>query len=244
MSFRHPLSKKVYHLEAKPGEIAPRVVAAGDPDRVVKAASLLKDSRVVSKKRGYLVVSGEYAGVPVTLATHGIGAPSAAIILEELAMLGAKLIIRAGTCGALNPQAESGTIALIEAAAYVNTGTMKMYFGDVSMPAYATPEVVLALERELRSMGLRYVRGISLSHDAFHRVEVKAKEWAELGVDFLEMEAATLFTLGRLRGMLVGAVALVVDNLVSGSELTEKREELELKMVEAALRAAASLPLP
>lgn len=244
MSFRHPLSKKVYHLEAKLGEIASRVVAAGDPDRIAKAASLLENPKVVSRKRGYLVVTGEYSGVPVTLATHGIGAPSAAIIFEELAMLGAKLIIRAGTCGALNPHAESGTIALIEAAAYVNSGTMKMYFGEVSMPAYATPEVVLALERELRSMGLKYMRGISLSHDAFHRVEVRAKEWAELGVDFLEMEAAALFTISRLRGILAGAVALVVDNLVSGSELTEGREELELKMIEAALRAATSLPLP
>uniref|UniRef100_A0A7C1P5Y1 Nucleoside phosphorylase n=1 Tax=Thermofilum pendens TaxID=2269 RepID=A0A7C1P5Y1_THEPE len=244
MSFRHPLSKKVYHLEAKPGEIAPRVVAAGDPDRVAKAASLLENSRVVSKKRGYLVVTGEYAGVPVTLATHGIGAPSAAIIFEELAMLGAKLIIRAGTCGALSPHAESGTIALIEAAAYANAGTMRMYFGDVSMPAYATPEVVLALERELKNMGLKYLRGVSLSHDAFHKVEVKAREWAELGVDFLEMEAAALFTIARLRGVLAGALALVVDNLVSGSELVEGREELELKMVEAAVRAAASLPLP
>ncbi|ABL77536.1 purine-nucleoside phosphorylase [Thermofilum pendens] len=235
--FRHPLSKKVYHIKASPEQVSPKILVCGDPGRVEAASSLLDGATVVNRHRGYLVVTGEYRGERVTLATHGIGAPSAAIVFEELAMLGAKVMIRAGTCGGLTPIAESGKIALIEAAAYENSGTLYQYFGGVSMPAYATPEVVLTLESVLREKGLSFVRGIALSHDAFHKVEENARRWASLGVDFLEMESATLFALGRLRGVKVGAMALVVDNLLSGSELVEGREELELKMVEAGLEA-------
>ncbi len=238
MGMKHPLSKKVYHILAKPEDIAPRIVAMGDPGRVEKATCLLEEPRVVNRHRGYLVVTGKYEDTPVTLATHGIGAPSAAIVFEELAMLGAKLIIRAGTCGALDPNAEVGTIVLIEAAAYERGGTMGMYFGDTSFPASATPEVVEALEDSLKSMRLRYMRGVTLSHDAFHKVEENAERWAKMGVTILEMEAAILYGLGRLRGFKTGGLALVVDNMVHGTELEEGREELELKMVEAALRAA------
>ncbi len=238
MELRHPLSKKVYHILAKPEDIAPRIVAMGDPGRVEKSSCLLEEPRVVNRNRGYIVVTGKYEGVPVTLATHGIGAPSAAIVFEELAMLGARLIIRAGTCGALDPRAEVGTIVLIESAAYEKGGTLGMYFGDTSFPASATPEVVERLDEALRSMKLRYMRGVTLSHDAFHMVEKHSKKWAEMGITILEMEAAILYALGRLRGFKTGGLALVVDNMAHGTELEEGREELELKMVEAALKAA------
>ncbi|RLE60042.1 MAG: nucleoside phosphorylase [Thermoprotei archaeon] len=243
MSLKHPLSKKVYHILANPEDIAERIVAMGDPGRVEKASKLLEDARVVNTHRGYLVVTGKYEGVPVTLATHGIGAPSAAIVFEELVMLGAKLIIRAGTCGALVPEAESGTVVIIEGAAYEKGGTLGMYFGNTAFPTCATPEVVIELEKAAKSLGLKYLRGLSLSHDAFHKVEEHSQRWAKLGITILEMEAAILYGLGRLRGFKTGGLALVVDNMVSGSELTEGREELEVKMVEAALKAAVNVEL-
>jgi 5'-methylthioadenosine phosphorylase len=243
MSFRHPLSKRVYHLKARPEQLSPKVLVAGDPDRIEIASSLLEDPVLVSRHRGFPVITGTYKGEKITLACHGIGAPSAAIVFEELVMLGAKIVIRAGTCGGLSPEAESGKIAVIEASAYENSGTLRQYFGEVSMPAYATPEVTLKIVEVLGEMGLEYHRGVALSHDAFHKVEENASRWGKLGIDFLEMESAALFTIGRYRGLKTGAMALIVDNMISGSELTEGREELELKMMKAGLEALRRLQI-
>jgi 5'-methylthioadenosine phosphorylase len=243
MSFRHPLSKRVYHLKATPEQVSRKVLVAGDPARVEVASSLLEQPTIVSKHRGFLVVTGTYKGEKVTLACHGIGAPSAAIVFEELGMLGARLVLRAGTCGGLSAEAESGKIAVIEASAYENSGTLRQYFGDVSMPAYATPEVIIKTVEVLEEMGLKYHRGIALSHDAFHKVEEHAGKWNKLGIDFLEMESAALYTIGRYRGFKVGAMALIVDNVLSGSELVDGREELELKMMKAGLEVLRRLQL-
>ncbi|MGB9785660.1 MAG: purine-nucleoside phosphorylase [Infirmifilum uzonense] len=228
---------------AKPGDIAERVVVSGDPQRVERASKLLENPRVVNTHRGYLVVTGKYKGTEVTLATHGIGAPSAAIVFEELVMLGAKVIIRAGTCGAIRKEAGLGTLAIIEASAYTPGGTLGMYFPGVSYPAYATPEVVLELENAAKRLNTPYFRGVALSHDAFHMVERKAHEWAQLGIDFLEMESAILYALARLRGFKAGAVALVVDNMSTGQELTENKTQLELSMIKTVLEAITSFKM-
>ncbi|MEM1710468.1 MAG: nucleoside phosphorylase, partial [Sulfolobales archaeon] len=88
-------------IRAKKGEVAERVVVGGDPARIEQLASLLEKPKLVNSNRGLLVYTGSYEGVPVTVATHGIGGPSSAIVVEELVMLGAKVIVRFGTCGAM-----------------------------------------------------------------------------------------------------------------------------------------------
>jgi len=243
MSLYHPLSKKPYHILAKPGEVAPRVVAMGDPGRVRRASRLLGGAQVVNEHRGYLVITGKYNGVSVTLATHGIGAPSAAIVFEELIMLGAKAIVRAGTCGAIPKDIDVGTVFIAEGAAYEPGGTLGQYVGQTAFPAVPTPELVIELEKAAKELGLRTARGLTLSHDAFHRVEVHSRRWGKLGIGVLEMECAILFTIGRLKGLKTGGLMLVIDNISTGEELKEGREELEVKMVEAALRALTAVEI-
>ncbi len=63
---------------------------------------MLVDARLVNDNRGGLITyTGKYNNVDITVATHGIGgAPSAAIVIEELISMGARFIIRLGTTGA------------------------------------------------------------------------------------------------------------------------------------------------
>ncbi|MEM4732552.1 MAG: nucleoside phosphorylase, partial [Desulfurococcaceae archaeon] len=89
------------HIKASKEDIAGNVIAGGDPYRVELLKQLLEDARVVNTHRGLLVTTGYYKGTKVTIATHGIGAPSAAIVFEELAQLGAKRIVRLGTAGGI-----------------------------------------------------------------------------------------------------------------------------------------------
>jgi len=103
-----------YHILAKPGEIAERVIAVGDPARVEQVSKLLSDCRPVNVNRGFLVYTGEYDGVRVSIACHGVGGPSSAIVFEELRMLGAKVIVRLGTTGGFLPEMEPGELVILE----------------------------------------------------------------------------------------------------------------------------------
>ena len=54
----------------------------------------------------------KFNGQDLTVCSHGIGGPGAAICFEELIKLGAKTIIRLGTCGSLQPGKISKDISL------------------------------------------------------------------------------------------------------------------------------------
>ena len=62
-----------YHILAKPGQIAEKVIAVGDPARVEHISSILKDAELVNTNRGFPVYTGEFDGEVVTVACHGIG---------------------------------------------------------------------------------------------------------------------------------------------------------------------------
>ena len=236
---KHTLAKQPYHILAKPEDIAERVLVVGDPGRVNKLADLLEDSRIVNTNRGYFIATGYFNGTRVSIACHGIGAPSAAIVFEELLMLGAKIIIRLGTCGGLKKDVEVGTIVVPIGAIYPLGGTIGMYVGFYDCyPAVPDPEVVLELERAFKEAGFKVFKGVVASSDAFHAEEEFSKRWTQKGAIAVEMECATLFVLSRLRNFKSGAVLMVIDNLATGEVISkEEREKLEKEAGMAALKA-------
>ena len=65
--------------------------------------------------RGLWGYTGETpGGEPLTIQATGMGAPSAAIVLEDLAGLGIRRVIRVGTCVGVPGRAEAGEILLVE----------------------------------------------------------------------------------------------------------------------------------
>ncbi|NAZ29085.1 MAG: nucleoside phosphorylase, partial [Caldivirga sp.] len=100
------------HLKVSEGDVAERVVVVGDPARARQLANMLNDARLVNENRGFLTYTGTYNGVKVTIATHGIGAPSAAIVIEELISSGARVIIRLGTAAALSSSIGLGDVII------------------------------------------------------------------------------------------------------------------------------------
>ena len=244
---KHVLAKKPYHVLAKPGEVAERVVVVGDPGRAdLIAGELLSKPKLVNSNRGFNTYTGFFEDVRVTISTHGIGAPSAAIVFEELLMLGAKVVVRLGTCGGLVERVKVGDVVAVMGAAYKPGGTLGMYAPGVCYPAVADPEVLVELERMLASEGLRVHRGLVASSDAFHAEEEHLEEWAKLNLIAVEMECATLLALSKIRGFKAGAALIVIDNLATGEFMEagdERRREVTLRAARGVLKALTRILL-
>lgn len=244
---KHALATKPYHILAKPGEISERVLVVGDPGRADSIArELLQEAKLVNSNRGFNTYTGSFNGTRVTVATHGIGGPSAAIVVEELAMLGAKLIVRLGTCGGLVEGIRVGDAVVALGAAYLRGGTVGMYTGELCYPAVADPEVSLELQRALLEEGFNVWRGLVASSDAFHAEEENLPLWSSLGIIAVEMECATIFSVARLRNIRVGAALLVIDNLATGeffNASSEERMGLELRAARGTLNALMRVQL-
>jgi 5'-methylthioadenosine phosphorylase len=204
------------HIKAKRGDVAERVIVAGDPARVEHVAKMLENPRLVNTNRGFLVYTGLYRGVPVSVAMHGVGHPSSMLVLEELAMLGARVVVRFGTCGAMVKGLRIGDVVIPTAAAYHPGGAFYQYLREsVCMATAPHFEVLKAVVEEVQKAGINYVIGPIVSSDAFYAEDPEfVKKWTSRGIIAVEMECAGLFMLGAMRGLKTGAVLMVSDSLV------------------------------
>ncbi|MCA9936693.1 MAG: nucleoside phosphorylase [Ardenticatenaceae bacterium] len=207
------------------GAVSPAVLVCGDPARADKIAAHLDDARLLSERREYRAYRGIYRDVPITVCSHGIGAPGAALAFEELIVAGAKQIIRVGTCGALQESIQPGDL-VVATAAVQHTGYGRETVPD-GFPAVADPNVTAVLQRTARLDGTGYYSGIILTRDNFYAgVQTPhTPDYAALsaaGVQAVEMECAALFLVGSLRRVQTGAVLAVDGNVLHTGESIEE----------------------
>lgn len=226
----------MYHLKCSKKDIAKRVLTCGDPGRVSKIAGLLEGAKLVSSNRGLLVYTGQHKGEAVTAATTGMGAPSAAIVSEELAMLGAKALIRVGTTGAIASDVILGDI-IVPTEAIPLDGATQAYMRVGGVPK-ADPGIVQALRERLEKSGARFHVGKICTSDTFYLEEEKdAQSWAEKGVLSFEMECSITFAIGNLRGYRAGAVLAATGKIYGEGdrvlENTKIRESIDMCIASA-----------
>lgn len=228
------------HIRAKKEDIAENVIAVGDPGRVELLASLLSDAKVVNEHRGLRTVTGYYGKTRVTLATHGIGAASAAIVFEELIMLGAKRIVRLGTTGGIRRDTRLRDIIVATGAAYPQGGCgLGQYMPGICAPTSPHPVLTARIIDSLTRRGVKLKYGPVFSSDAFYAEDATfAEKMEKLGIIGVEMEAATLFALGWMRGVETACV-LVVSDVLHGEGPTEFLTTSEL--AEIFVKAAESI---
>lgn len=214
---------------------APDALLPGDPGRALTLAQLLLvEPKMSNHNRGLWGYYGETAtGYPLTVQATGMGAPSAAIVLNELAELGVERAIRVGTCGALDEGLALGDVATVEAALAVD-GTSRALGAE----GWVRPDAELT-EALARSAGGPLVQTASV--DLFYEPDpdVARARLIDAGANTIEMEAAALFTLGRRIGVSV-ACALVISDLVIGERRRRIDEESLAIAVASMGRAAAS----
>ncbi|MFF0759910.1 nucleoside phosphorylase [Streptomyces sp. NPDC003737] len=194
-------------------------VLVGDPARAATVAALLEDAAEVSHHREYRVFTGSWKGLPVTVASHGVGAPGAILLFQELTDAGVHTLVRLGTAGAMKAGIADGDLVIAEAAVRDDGVTGQLL--PPEYPAVAAPEAVLALQRAAREAGAPHHRGIVWTRAAFQPGLIPLDAYERAGLAAIEMELSALLVTASLRGRVAGGV-LVVDG-VNADELTDEK---------------------
>jgi len=203
--------------------LAERVLLPGDPGRALRLAqSLLQAPVMFNHNRGLWGYTGTASdGRPLTIQSTGMGGPSAAIVLAELVELGARRLIRIGTCGGLDPALRLGELLVVtEALSRDGTSAALGARGSVT----PDPELTRSL---LAAAGANSHSGPVVSADLFYDGPERNEEARRAGARAVEMETATLFAFAQRHGLPAASV-LIVSNLLSPSRIRIAARELEV----------------
>jgi DeoD family purine-nucleoside phosphorylase len=214
--------------------LAERVLLPGDPGRaLLLAQTLLEKPIMFNHTRGLWGYSGVATdGELMTIQSSGMGGPSAAIVVRELAELGARRIVRVGTCGALDPQLQLGDVVAVTRAIAADGTSRALGVGD---DVRGTPALLSGL-----SAGADRT-GAVVSTDLFYDDRAEPySQWAARGALAVEMEAATVLALAGRLGLLAGAI-LIVSDLVLPTRVRIEPERLRMAEERAGAIALAGL---
>jgi purine-nucleoside phosphorylase len=233
------------HLRAEEGDYAPLVLLPGDPNRARRISERFDggSARQVNDHRGLLGFTGTYHGTAVSVQTSGMGTPSMSIVAEELLRLGAKRLIRVGTCGGIANGLRTGELVIAVAACPVDGATTTYLHGEAYAPA-ADFALTRALVDAADAAGIATRAGLVASVDVFYNTDDDyAQRWRDRGVLAFEMEASALFFLAARAGV-QAACALTVSDVLSEEVTTEESylplDELDRaidRMIDVALEA-------
>lgn len=211
-----------FHIQCSQGEVGHYCILPGDPGRCQSIAQHFDQPVHVHTNREYETWTGTLLGEKVSVVSTGIGGPSAAIAMEELANLGAHTFIRVGTCGGIELSVRSGDVVVATGAVRME-GTSREY-APLEWPAVPDFQVACALVESCRRLGKHWHAGVVQCKDSFYgqhspqrmpvsyELEEKWQAWKRLGVLASEMESAALFAVAATRGVRCGSVFHVIWN--------------------------------
>lgn len=236
---------KMYHIQLDKKMIRNTKVAIlpGDPGRVIKIGEKLSPkSRELAfnrEYRSYLVPVGKNDYILVV--STGIGGPSTAICIEELAELGVTTFIRIGTTGSIQKSLEVGDVVITSGSVRLD-GT-STHYAPLAYPAIPDFFVTRILVEAAEKASISFKVGITASSDTFYPGQERydsftgyvirdfqgsMKEWQELNVLNYEMESSALFTTVSALGLRAGCIAGVIVSRAS----TEKIRKSDIKKAE------------
>ena len=228
-----------FHIKCRKGDVGRYCILPGDPGRVEKIAAYLDDPCKIQQNREYVVYTGTLLGEKVSVCSTGIGGPSAAIAIEELAAIGADTFVRVGTCGGINLKVQSDDV-VIATGAVRHEGTSREY-APIEFPAVSDYEVQQALVQAAKNLGKSWHAGVVQCKDSFYgqhspaRMPVaqellyKWEAWKRLGVLASEMESAALFCAAAALGVRVGSCFHVIWNQEREAAGLDQKESHDLQ---------------
>ena len=228
-----PSDDEQYHLGVRPADLAESVLLPGNPERIDTIIQFWDHAAEKAHHREYRTVTGAYDGTPVSVTSTGIGSPSAAIAVEELARAGAETFIRVGSTGAIQPEMDVGDL-VITSGAVRQEGTSDEYVRE-DYPAVADREVTGALVAAAERLDYDYHVGVTMSADSFYAGQGRpgfegfraagsenlVEELRAANVKNIEMEASAILTLASVYDLRAGAICSVYANRTTGEFRTE-----------------------
>jgi len=214
--------EKLYHIGFDDTHGAKYVLLPGDPGRVEMIAKYLDNPRFYNQNREYTTWLGELEGQTVMVMSTGMGGPSTAIAVEELAKTGIHTFIRMGTCGGMAQQVIGGDLVIATGAIRMD-GTSKEYV-PVEYPAVADLDVTNALVQAAKNIDATYHAGVVQCKDSFYgqhspdrmpvgyELKDKWQAWIKAGCLASEMESATLFIVAQVLRVRAGCALHTIWN--------------------------------
>lgn len=229
-------NEKMYHINLSASDIkgAKYAILPGDPGRVGAIAKYLENPKKIGQNREYTAYLGNIGKEKVLVISTGMGGPSTAICVEELAMIGITHLIRVGTSGGMQLNVSAGDLVIAQAAIR-QEGTSKEYL-PIEFPAVADIDITNALRESAKELKLTNHTGVVQCKDSFYgqhspsrmpvsyELENKWNAWIKGGALCSEMETASLYTVASTLRLHAGAILLVVWN--------QEREKLGLSQDE------------
>ena len=206
----------MYHINLSKNDSAKYAILPGDPGRVEKIAAFLDSPKLVSFNREYKTFEGYIDGEKVLVVSTGIGGPSTAICVEELAKIGVDTFIRVGTCGGMQMNVNPGDIVIANAAIRMEGTTLE--YMPIEFPAVADFEVTSALKNAAENLSYPHHIGVVQAKDSFYSqhspesmgvsdvLKYKWDAWIKGGCLASEMESAALYIVSAVRKLRAGAV--------------------------------------
>ena len=231
---------------------APDALLPGDPGRALALAQqLLDEPKMSNHNRGLWGYTGNTPeGRQLSIQATGMGGPSAAIVIHELAELGVKRAIRVGTCGALDPELRHGDLIVVSEALAEDGASRALGAGASTQP---DPGLTAALAQAVADSGSGpAVHGVPVaSTDLFYADTAGAaaasgdlaEDWRGRGAVAVEMEAATLFALGRRLEVATACVLAVSDTFEDGHRHRIPDDRLAAAAERMGFAAAAALTM-
>eukprot|EP01069_Polyplicarium_translucidae_P006911 Polyplicarium_translucidae@DN3040_c0_g1_i1.p1 len=192
-------------------------VVVGDPARAEALAKLCDTHKELAYNREYRTFRCEKDGHTFLCTSHGVGSAGATICFNELIACGAKVILRAGTAGGMQPGMKQGDVVVVHSAAAADGVSARIV--PPGMPAVADIDVFNHVMTSAKEMGLHARGGMAVSLDTFYGTPQSGPHslpmYAKARVDIAEMEAAALFNVCRIMGVKAGALCTLDGNVLT-----------------------------
>lgn len=243
-------NEKMYHIALSKNDLegAKYAILPGDPGRVELIASKLKNAHKLNVNREYTSFLGDLKNEKVLVISTGMGGPSTAICVEELAQIGIENFIRVGTCGGMQLNVEAGDIVIANAAIRME-GTSKEYL-PIEYPAISSLKITNALVSACEKLDYKYHVGVVHCKDSFYgqhepermpisfELENKWDAWIKAGALASEMETAALFSVATVLGLNAGAVLLTIWNQERENNNLDNKTNFDVdKEIDVAIKA-------
>jgi len=174
----------------------------------------------------------------ITIINFGMGSPTAATVMDLLSAVKPKAVLFLGKCGGLKKRNKLGDL-ILPIAAIRGEGTSDDYFPKEvpALPAFALQK---AVSTTIRDHGVDYWTGtVYTTNRRVWEHDEDFKEYLqEIRAYAIDMETATIFTVGFYNKIPTGALLLVSDQpmIPEGVKTEESDKKITAEFVERHLK--------